>query len=52
MLASELTARSGIQGLRSLLTTVLAGPLTTYLTATADQLYAPEGYIGAVLGGE
>jgi multicomponent K+:H+ antiporter subunit D len=34
------------------LTTVLAGPLTAYLTATADQLYAPEAYIGAVLGGE
>jgi multicomponent K+:H+ antiporter subunit D len=33
-------------------TTVLAGPLTTYLTATADQLYAPDAYIGAVLGGE
>jgi multicomponent K+:H+ antiporter subunit D len=34
------------------LTTVLAGPLTDYLRATADQLYAPEAYIGAVLGGE
>ena len=34
------------------LTTVLAGPLTEYLTATATQLYAPEAYIGAVLGGE
>ena len=34
------------------LTTVLAGPLTGYLTATADQLYAPEGYIRAVLGAD
>jgi multicomponent K+:H+ antiporter subunit D len=33
------------------LATVFAGPLTVYLTATADQLYAPEGYIRAVLGG-
>ncbi len=34
------------------LATVFAGPLTTYLTATADQLYTPEAYIRAVLGGE
>ena len=32
--------------------TVLAGPVTGYLEATADQLYAPENYIRAVLGGE
>ncbi|PWE31221.1 monovalent cation/H+ antiporter subunit D [Maritimibacter sp. 55A14] len=29
---------------------VLAGPVTGYLEATADQLYAPEGYIMAVIG--
>jgi multicomponent K+:H+ antiporter subunit D len=34
------------------LTTVFAGPLTEYLGATADQLYAPQAYIDAVLGGE
>lgn len=32
--------------------TLAAGPLTAYLTDTAAQLYAPDAYIGAVLGGE
>jgi multicomponent K+:H+ antiporter subunit D len=30
--------------------TILAGPLMGYLTATADQLYAPDAYVRAVLG--
>jgi multicomponent K+:H+ antiporter subunit D len=34
------------------LTTILAGPLTVYLNATADQLYSSDAYIRAVLGGE
>jgi hypothetical protein len=29
---------------------VLAGPTTSYLAATADQLYNPGPYIEAVLG--
>jgi len=29
---------------------VFAGPVETYLEATAAQLYAPSGYIEAVLG--
>lgn len=32
------------------LLTVLAGPVLEYTTATAQQLYAPDGYIDAVLG--
>lgn len=32
--------------------TALAGPVTGYLQAMADQLYSPEPYIRAVLGGE
>jgi multicomponent K+:H+ antiporter subunit D len=31
------------------LLTVLADPVARYLAATADQLYAPAGYIGAVM---
>lgn len=47
-------ALAGVGGLLALivLMTVAAGPLTDYLTDTAAQLYAPEGYIGAVLGAE
>jgi multicomponent K+:H+ antiporter subunit D len=39
----------GVFLLLSLLT-VLAGPATRYAEATAGQLYAPEGYIAAVMG--
>ncbi|MCC1481951.1 monovalent cation/H+ antiporter subunit D [Roseibaca sp. Y0-43] len=47
-------ALAGVGGLLALivLMTIVAGPLTDYLTDTAAQLYAPEGYIGAVLGAE
>lgn len=47
-------ALAGLGGLLALivLMTLAAGPLTEYLTDTAAQLYAPESYIGAVLGGE
>ncbi|NBB97810.1 MAG: monovalent cation/H+ antiporter subunit D [Alphaproteobacteria bacterium] len=47
-------ALAGIGGILALivLMTVAAGPLTDYLADTAAQLYAPDGYIGAVLGGE
>ena len=30
---------------------VLAGPVMSYIEATAQQLHAPEGYIAAVLNG-
>jgi multicomponent K+:H+ antiporter subunit D len=32
------------------LLTVLAGPVADFLSATAEQLYSPAGYIGAVMG--
>ena len=31
--------------------TVLAGPLTAYTAATAEQLFQPDAYINAVMGG-
>ena len=43
---------AAILGLMALIVamTVLAGPLTDYLQATAGQLYDPADYINAVMG--
>jgi multicomponent K+:H+ antiporter subunit D len=43
------TATFGIIG-GLILLTVLADPVADFLTETASQLYAPAGYVGAVLG--
>ena len=35
-----------------ILLTIFAGPALTYTSKTAEQLFTPEHYISAVLGGE